>query len=508
MHKTNLITFICLLSNLVFSQKEDFVWVSGSYIDSNSIINSYIFDFNNKPFAPEHVNTPLGFLGNNASICDRKGNLLFYTNGRAVINSHHQIMPNGDSINAGEWADKFWGTPIDGYPGSQDVMILTDPANENGFYLFHKTVIYYPLIKDSLQLHYTYVDMNLDNKLGNVVVKNKRYYEKENPMYFYFTAIQHANKKDWWIIQPIEEDSVYLTYLLDNNGINRMPDQNTHQYFNRWRSTASGMAKFSPDGTKYALYNYVDQLHIYDFDRETGLLSNHQKVYIYPKETIDANDSRFNGIEWSPNSRFIYTSSNVDLHQIDIWAENPQESIIHIDTYDGTLDPFQTPFNFMAQGPDCRIYVYPKNGSYSLHIINKPNELGKECNFVQNGIKLPNQNGNGTVPNFPRFRVDEEDKCDSTIVSVFGDKVYYRRYLEVYPNPNAGLFKIKLPEAIGKANLEVTNINGQVIFTKEINHRNIEEIDIGNKPSGRYNIEVYPLENRERVFYGKQVIKI
>jgi hypothetical protein len=59
--------------------------------------------------------------------------------------------------------------------------------------------------------------------------------------------------------------------------LTRLANQNTHQYFDRFRSSASGTAKFSPDGTKYAIYNYYDQLHVYDFDRETGHLSNHQK---------------------------------------------------------------------------------------------------------------------------------------------------------------------------------------------------------------------------------------
>lgn len=286
-----------------------------------------------------------------------------------------------------------------------------------------------------------------------------------------------------------------------------MPNQNSQQYFNRWRSTASGMSKFSPDGTKYALFNYVDQLHIYDFNRETGLLTNHKKIYVYPKEKINPNDQRFNGIEWSPNSRFIYASSSLNLHQIDTWASNMQNSIILIDTFNGTQDPFSTNFNFMAQAPDCRIYVYPKNSSSSLHVINKPNELGKACEFIQNGIKLPNQNGNGTVPNFPRFRVDEEEKCDPTIFSVFGNEVFYRMKLEVYPNPSDGIFKIKIPQQIHKAIVILTNINGQIVFNKEINNGFIEEIDITGLSPGIYNLEVYPEKNINRVVYGSQIIK-
>lgn len=499
--------FLCSIS-ISFAQKQDYVWMSGQDYHPVSGVSGFMFDFNKKPINPEFVNHPLGFLGNSASICDKDGKLLFYTNGRGVMNKYYQIMPNGDSINAGEWADKLWPDPSRGYPGFQDVMILPDPGYEKGYYLFHKPIIYYANVEDSFQLHYSYIDLSLDNGNGDVTIKNKRYHEKQNLMNSFFTSINHINKKDWWIIQPIVEDSIFLTYLLNSTGIHRMTDQNTHQFFNKWRSSSGGTAKFSPDGTKYAIYTFVDQLHIYDFDRTTGILSNHKKVFVYPNDFIDPNAQRWSSVEWSPDSRFIYAVSNLELFQVDTHNPEINEAIILIDTFNLTQDPFYTTFDFMVQGPDCRIYISPRGGTYSWHVINKPNEMGKACDFVQNGIKLPNPNGNGTMPNFPRFRVDEEDKCDPTITSIFGDAVFYRRNIEVYPSPSSGVFNIKIPDSAAKANLIVTTINGEVIFKKEINKSQLEEVDITHMPSGRYNFDVYPVDNTERIFYGKQVVKI
>ena len=54
----------------------------------------------------------------------------------------------------------------------------------------------------------------------------------------------------------------------------------------------------------------------------------------------------------------------------------------------------------------------------------------------------------------------------------------------------------------------VTNMNGQVILQKSVVDFEIDEIDLSAFPSGRYNIEVYPINNPNRIFYGKQVIKI
>ncbi|HMU04646.1 MAG TPA: T9SS type A sorting domain-containing protein, partial [Saprospiraceae bacterium] len=405
------------------------------------------------------------------------------------------------------WFDKLWKSCAFGYPGVQDVLLLTDPSNENGYYLFQKPNIYNAPNPTTIAMYYSYIDQSLDNSNGVVIKKNIKYYPDEKMLRYYFTAIKHENKKDWWLIQPLVDDSTFISFLVNENGINLQPNQNTHQYFDRSRSSASGTARFSPDGTKYAIYNYYDQLHVYDFDRATGILSNHQKIEIYPPNEIDRTRIVFSSVEWSPNSRFIYCSSEYKLHQVDIWASNPQNNIQLVGEYDGTEDPLPTLFCFMVQGPDCRIYMTPKSSSWTIHVINKPNELGKACDFVQNSIRLQYPTG-GTLPNFPRFRVDEVDKCDPTITSMLGELVYYRKNLVVYPNPSTGLFTIKIPESIDRANLVVSNINGQIIYKKEIRHSIIEDVDITNYPSGRYNIDVYPVVNDEMVYYGKQVVKL
>ncbi|MFM2393275.1 MAG: hypothetical protein RLZZ546_1257, partial [Bacteroidota bacterium] len=430
-----------LNATICFCQKEDYHWLGGIETNISGGINGYTFDFNEKPAAPKYIDLSLGFIGNNTSISDKEGSLLFYFNGCAVFNKFGEVMPNGDSINAGVWFDKFWKDCRYGYPGNQDVLILNDPNVENGFYLIHKSAIYHQGQEyDGIQLKMSYINMTLDGGKGDITYKNKTIYEPENVLLFYTTGIKHKNKSEWWFIQPIENDSIFLTFLIDNNGLSQPFFQNSHEYFNNYTS-AGGTAKFSPDGTKYALYNYTNQLHIYDFDRSTGLLSNHKKMEIYDPDSIDYKNFYFSSVEWSPNSRFIYCASSFNLHQVDSWNENMEEAIVLIDKYNGTLDPFQTRFFLMAQAPNCKIYMTPKNGSYSIHVINKPDELGKACDFVQNGIKLPAQNS-GTLPNFPRFRVDEEQKCDPTITSVFGEAVYFRKNLEVYPNPSFGLFTI------------------------------------------------------------------
>ncbi|MBK8698050.1 MAG: hypothetical protein IPN29_00015 [Saprospiraceae bacterium] len=81
--------------------------------------------------------------------------------------------------------------------------------------------------------------------------------------------------------------------------------------------------------------------------------------------------------------------------------------------------------------------------------------------LYKNGIKFQYPNG-GTLPNFPRFRVDEEAKCDPTITSVFGDAVHYRRDLEsLSQSITTCNYTIKLPQEVSKGIMIVTTINGQ-----------------------------------------------
>ena len=508
----NLLLFMFIFWSLCLTaqNKQDYVWLFGLGINpSTGEQTGYKFDFNEQPFEFEHQDIPIPIASNNSSICDSEGNLLFFSNGCVIYNSEYELMENGDSLNYNEWISIFWSDCINGYRGAQDVMIVPDLYNDAYYYIIHKPKIFNGFNEqDSIPIHYSMVDMNANNGLGKVIVKNKKLYEDGICLINYLTGITHQNGSDYWFLQPLESDSIIVTISIDEDGIHHSFNQNSHVYFDRDWSSSSGTAKLSPDGTKYALYNYYDQLHLYDFDRETGLLSNHQKINVFPNPSFS--EIRFSSVEWSANSRFIYTASTLELHQIDTWESNiEQDGIRLIDIYDGTQDPFSTVFYLMAQAPDCKIYMCPTSGTRSYHVINNPNQLGTDCDFVQNGMRLPHSSHVGSMPNFPRFRVDEEEKCDPTIVSVFGDAVYYRRDLVVYPSPSTGLFTIDLPEDFSSGRLVVTNLQAQILKDEPIDRLTFEgAVQLYDLPEGIYNIEIYPSDNVQRIFYSKQVVKL
>lgn len=493
--------FMIALFSAKTQPRADYIWMGGYQTDAVSgALVGHKYDFASSPPSITAQKMPYGIAGrSNASICDTEGRLLFYTNGQGVVNRNMMLMPHGRGINDGEWARRFWPDATLGYPGPQDILILPDPASESGYYLIHKTPVYYADGYDSIEIRMSYVDMTLDGGLGDVVFKNLYFYTGQDLLFSYLTAIRHQNKRDWWILQPTHSRAV-KTFLLDPGGIKSMPDQDSGVIF----TNEAGTARFSPDGTKYAFYNEVNNLLIYDFDRSTGRLT--LTDHVVPIDTTGA--YIFSSVEWSPNSRYIYTVINWYLYQVDTRETDPAKKVRLIDTYNGTKDPYSTDFFLMAQGPDCRIYLTPGAGTYSIHVINKPDEPGKACDFVQNGIKLPNSNG-GTLPNFPRFRVDEAEKCNPGITSVFGHEVYYRRDLEAYPNPATDHITIRLPVTVTSGRLVVADVYGRPLIEESFGHTGPPgRVDVSHLPPASYHIEIYPDDNPDRIYYGTQIVKL
>jgi len=502
-----IILWVCI-SLTCFSQKQDYVWLFG--VDEMSFPDEtgYLFDFNNPPMQVQEHDNNIGIGSANASICDEEGNLLFYMNGCAVMNREFEMMPDGDSLGYDIWWEVFNKNCDRGIGGFQDHLVLSDPMNSDRYYVLHKPQLFNGFSEiDSVPIWYSTVDMNADGGLGDVIEKNMILDGSRIFLRSYLTAINHANGYDWWVVQAPIDDSVFYTYKLSIDGNNLTHIQPSGHLMTNNRTSSSGTAKFSPDGSKYAWYNYYDQLHIYDFDRLTGLFSNHQQIDVISDP--DYYDLLFSSLEWSPSGRFIYTSSRDVLYQVDLWEDNIQEDGVRlIDIYNGTQDPFSTTFFLMAQAPDCKIYMCPTSGTRSYHVIHRPDELGTDCNFVQNGLRLPQSSNFGGMPNFPRFRVDEEDKCDPTLTSVFGDEVYYRRDLMVYPSPSDGRYTVEVPSDVTAGRLRVLTVDGQQVYETSITGPTLSiDIDITDMPVGQYHVELYPERSTDRVFYGSSVVK-
>src|SRR5262245_23238873 len=124
MKKVYLIVTFFLLSVGSHAQQQGSVWVSGKKGEIDFISDGAVSQL--RPDRKEISST-------SASICDRNGNLLFYTNGFRVFNRLGNILLNGDSLNMGEYTYVGYGfnTNPDG------AIILPFPGDSERYYLFY-----------------------------------------------------------------------------------------------------------------------------------------------------------------------------------------------------------------------------------------------------------------------------------------------------------------------------------------------------------------------------------
>ena len=469
----NLITLLILLSThsllAQISDKHDYIWILGRDTDpSTPEGEGNLYDFNGDTLEVSFIEKNMEIEVTNASISDTAGNLLFYTNGCYIADATHEMMENGDQINYPGWSFDTKCTGYDGYRMITGTMILPQPDNMDIYYLFHtkKTLMEIPPFDFDLlgtPFLYTKVDMSKNNGLGAVVEKNQ-FVLGDTLQPEHLTAVKHANGNDWWIVMTRQFSDLYYKMLFTANGVDSIQMQNVG-IPEALDSRGGGQSVFSPDGTKYARYDPASQIHLFDFDRGTGELSNFQNLII--------SDTAFTGgIAISPNSRYLYVSATIYLFQFDLEAVDIQASRVLIGTYDGFLDPFQTNFWKMQLAPDCRIYMHSTSGNRSMHVIQYPDRKGLACDFQQHALKLPTNMGQ-SFPNFPNYRlgVTPTYPCDSTIafqtLVAIDEVLAEKNEVKLFPNPTTEVIHLELEKGI-TGEMVLFNMVGQQVFQQYI----------------------------------------
>jgi hypothetical protein len=220
---------------------------------------------------------------------------------------------------------------------------------------------------------------------------------------------------------------------------------------------------FSPDGTKFGLYNNQEDFQVFDFDRCSGILTNYRQVYI--------NDSMVcAGASFSNNSKYLYGSSGVYLYQIDATSNQPDTTLHTVAVWDSTFSPsppFAALFFTQQLASDGKIYITTGNGTLTMHTIDSPDSMGVACNVLQHNIALPSYNL--TNPNHPNYNLGPliGSGCD-TLTSINEEYINPTLTLQAHPNPVGGApvtISYKLaPNQPGK--LQIIDLAGKVVFTQ------------------------------------------
>jgi Secretion system C-terminal sorting domain len=485
-------------SNLLSAQegvdkKRDYQWLFGYNYAGNIYAN--LMDFNIKPTTISPVNKKMFDVRQTlAQICTKDGKLLLYTVGCDIRDANHNIVLKGDSLSYGN----YWNLACDNQKGMglvQGAIILPKPNNPNIYSIFHVTLTEkYESFAEKLM--YSEVDMSKNNGNGLVTIKNKKIIT-DTLTYSNITAVRHANGRDWWIMIPEKStDSkesnshYYYTTLLTPDSLGTPFRQSAGKFLGKtkWDKDYSC---FSPDGSKFARYRSKDAVYLYDFDRNLGKLSNMRYAQL-TKKTFAG------GVAFSPNSKYLYVSSDTVMYQIDTEVKPLQDGVVIIGTYDNYVVNgfFPTAFDASFLAPDCKIYINTSETTEFLHTVNYPDRKGLACGFEQRAIKLPTKVA-WSLPNYPNFRLgkigDNFSPCDSTLnpyITVAGEVKEKPIIANLYPNPASEVVNLDLFGYLNQYKKGVFNIydtQGKLAATYPlyINHDEYR-FDISNLANGMY----------------------
>ena len=163
----------------------------------------------------EKKDTETSFELANASICDKRGNLKFYSSGCSIIGNNYKIIANGTQINPGGVHDSYCGEKsASSYPAYNNGVFLPRPEDSTKYYFFHTSrdtndlaQVLYPFFK----FYFTIID---DSGSKPKVIKKNILIAKDSLSEIGPLACKHANGRDWWVLVPtIGEHSFYRALL-------------------------------------------------------------------------------------------------------------------------------------------------------------------------------------------------------------------------------------------------------------------------------------------------------
>ncbi len=401
---------------MIVGQGYDRYWISGynlSNVPGDTLYGGTYIDFREEPprvfYDPFHT---MNFWGTSAIISDSMGQLLFYTNGMVIQDAYHHIIPGGDTIGYGSyWESNDVDGKLLGMNLPQGSLIVPKPGDfPNTYFLIHtRAEVRDPVLPEMSDILLTEVRIE-DNK--PIIVSKDNLIAQDTFSFGKLAICKHANGKDWWLVVGRKNDNRYYIIRISEKGA----QIDSIQRIGGVVLNGVGQAGFGLRGNLYYRYEASfpgdsgATIHIYDFDRCDGLLSN-ERWWYQPVESIS-------GAASSPNGRFLYTTDATNIWQWDLWENDIQSTGIIVAEYDGYVEPnwFPSYFGYMGLWPDGRIYIIPPTGgSMVVHTITQPNEKGISCRVAQHNLKLPTWNAR-TMPYYADFSLGPLDgsPCDTS----------------------------------------------------------------------------------------------
>lgn len=407
MIKTITLGVLCIMAIAVNAQKEASNW----YFGENAGLT-----FNNDGTVLELTDGKLNTAEGCTTISDAGGNLLFYTDGITVWDRRHRPMPNANLESGG-----LFGDPS----SAQSAIVIPKPNDENLYYIFTVDTRG-PNDPIDFGFNYSTIDLRLNQGFGDVVETSKNINLRSDSSEKISAVVKDCETQELWVLtlgpsNRIRNRIVYDTfyaYQITDNGVDTTPVTSTFPLLDI--TDPRGYLKFSPDGTKIASANVRSGLFLYDFDVNTGIVSNQLELTI--KASLPDKPQSPYGLEFSQTNALLYVTAYYDspdpvefndpraqytsLLQFDLTSQNISNTAIILDERVGFRGGIQL-------GIDGKIYRAMSetffNGLPYLSVINSPNARGLDANYQHNKIQLSRNSTQGLPPFITSFFTQKID---------------------------------------------------------------------------------------------------
>ncbi len=347
---------------LVIQAQQQNVWTFGGFAG---------LDFNSG--SPVAITTAVNAFGEaNASVCDDKGQLLFYTEGSIVWDRLGNIMPNGDTLITDEAirsaAAKSGITPTTS--ATQGALIVPMPDSPGRYYIFSQTSV--ELGPSLGRSYWSVADMSLRGGLGDIE-SGKRGILLDSGNSEKMTAVVGDHCDVWLLLYNTSGN--LKAFEITDAGINTTPVV-SHVGF----MSPVGVMKVSPNRKKLIFANDLGTTaNLLDFDPATGKGSNNI--------SLNAPDSY--GASFSPDNSKVYIATIGFFGGIDSLYQFDISSGVAATINASKIAVGQSASNLKI-GPDNKIYFAGADyiGSNTMSCIAHPNLAGTACDIIPNAVTL------------------------------------------------------------------------------------------------------------------------
>lgn len=292
-----------------------------------------------------------------ASISNASGQFQCSSNGIVVRNMNGDVIDNG----------QFNSTALEN-------VFLPIPNQPNRYFLFRSA---------EWGVDYSIVDMNLNGGAGGIAENEKEIVLHDR--YSQLMITQHGNLEDYWLIVADNDAGFtdvinFSSYLIEEANLDLQQTYTVSYIFAGWYSALDD-ARISPTCDRIAIMHKGHYLSVYQFDNETGIVSNGLPNAIDTQTSFTVRTN----LEFSPNGQYVYVMG--DLYKIDRFSlEDWNAAAINASKVTVAQVFIQT-WRDIKLSPFGDILLYNSNTAQIDKVIN-PDVDGPEMGVESTGVSV------------------------------------------------------------------------------------------------------------------------